>query len=186
MRSVSSAPMPASGSSSSSTRGLVARHIATSSWRLAPWLKVPAMRDATSSRPAAANASRAAPLLIAHSCEAWQGEEMVGGLYGVSLGAAFFGESMFATVDDASKVAFVWFARQLRASWWLIFYLPAIALASWAGSARFGGHDYLTWGWDLVVVASLGLIFFIWGVRSGWSTPAVQQAIEFQKSQTSC
>ena len=44
---------------------------------------------------------------IAHSCEAWQGEEMVGGLYGVSLGAAFFGESMFATVDDASKVAFV-------------------------------------------------------------------------------
>jgi len=43
---------------------------------------------------------------VAHSCEAWQGEEMVGGLYGVSLGAAFFGESMFATVDDASKVAF--------------------------------------------------------------------------------
>ncbi len=43
---------------------------------------------------------------IAHSCEAWQGDELVGGLYGVSLGAAFFGESMFATTDDASKVAF--------------------------------------------------------------------------------
>jgi hypothetical protein len=68
------------------------------------------------------------------------------------------------------------FARQLRVSWWLILYLPTIALVSWAGSARFGGHDYLTWGWDLVVVASLGLIFFIWGVRSGWRTPAVQQA----------
>ena len=68
------------------------------------------------------------------------------------------------------------FARQLRASWWLIVYLPTIAFVSWAGSARFGGHDYLTWGWDLSVVAALGLMFFIWGVKSGWSTPAVQQA----------
>lgn len=68
------------------------------------------------------------------------------------------------------------FARQLRASWWLIFYLPTIAFVSWAGSASFGGHDYLTWGWDLVVVAALGLIFFIWGAKSGWCTPAIQQA----------
>lgn len=75
-----------------------------------------------------------------------------------------------------AKNRWVDFARQMRASWWLILYLPAVALVSWAGSARFGGHDYLTWGWDLLVVASLGLIFFIWGVRSGWSTPAVQQA----------
>jgi amino acid transporter len=75
-----------------------------------------------------------------------------------------------------AKNRWVDFGRQLRASWWLILYLPTIALVSWAGSARFGGHDYLTWGWDLGVVAALGLIFFIWGVRSGWSTPAVQQA----------
>jgi len=68
------------------------------------------------------------------------------------------------------------FARQLRAAWWLIIYLPAIAFVSWAGSTRFGGHDYLRWGWDLVVVATLGLIFFVWGVKSGWSTPAAQQA----------
>ena len=68
------------------------------------------------------------------------------------------------------------FARQLRASWWLIVYLPTIAIVSWAGSARFGGHDYLTWGWDLMVVAALGLIFFMWGAKSGWSTPAAQQA----------
>ena len=39
--------MPASGSSSSSTRGAVARHIAISSWRLAPWLRVPAVRAAS-------------------------------------------------------------------------------------------------------------------------------------------
>lgn len=68
------------------------------------------------------------------------------------------------------------FARQLRAAWWLIVYLPTIAAVSWAGSARFGGRDYLQWGWDLLVVAVLGLIFFSWGVRSGWSTPAAQQA----------
>lgn len=44
---------------------------------------------------------------FAHSFEAWRGDELAGGLYGVSLGAAFFGESMFADRSDASKVAFV-------------------------------------------------------------------------------
>jgi leucyl/phenylalanyl-tRNA--protein transferase len=44
---------------------------------------------------------------FAHSFEAWDGESLAGGLYGVSLGAAFFGESMFADRPDASKVALV-------------------------------------------------------------------------------
>lgn len=43
---------------------------------------------------------------LAHSVEAWQNGELVGGLYGVSLGKAFFGESMFYKVTDASKVAY--------------------------------------------------------------------------------
>src|SRR5512138_3154287 len=43
----------------------------------------------------------------AHSFEAWSGEALAGGLYGVSLGGAFFGESMFSERTDASKVAFV-------------------------------------------------------------------------------
>lgn len=51
----------------------------------------------------------------AHSMEVWRGEELVGGLYGVSLGAAFFGESMFSRASDASKVGFVYQARQLGA-----------------------------------------------------------------------
>ena len=42
---------------------------------------------------------------LAHSVEAWQGGELVGGLYGVALGGAFFGESMFSVERDASKVA---------------------------------------------------------------------------------
>jgi leucyl/phenylalanyl-tRNA--protein transferase len=50
---------------------------------------------------------------LAHSVEAWRGEKLVGGLYGVSLGAAFFGESMFARSPDASKVAFVALVEQL-------------------------------------------------------------------------
>lgn len=43
---------------------------------------------------------------FAHSIEAWQEGRLVGGLYGVSLGAVFYGESMYADVPDASKVAF--------------------------------------------------------------------------------
>lgn len=50
---------------------------------------------------------------LAHSAEAWSEGELVGGLYGVSLGSAFFGESMFATRPDASKVAFVTLVQQL-------------------------------------------------------------------------
>ena len=50
---------------------------------------------------------------LAHSIEAWQGDELVGGLYGVALGGAFFGESMFAEAPDASKVAFATLVRQL-------------------------------------------------------------------------
>jgi leucyl/phenylalanyl-tRNA--protein transferase len=52
---------------------------------------------------------------FAHSAETWLDGELVGGLYGVSLGAAFFGESMFTRRPDASKVAFVVLVRQLRA-----------------------------------------------------------------------
>jgi leucyl/phenylalanyl-tRNA---protein transferase len=51
---------------------------------------------------------------FAHSFEAWDGEALAGGLYGVSLGAAFFGESMFADRPDASKVAFVQAVEWLR------------------------------------------------------------------------
>jgi len=50
----------------------------------------------------------------AHSVEAWQGEQLAGGLYGVSLGGAFFGESMFHHVRDASKVALVALVQRLR------------------------------------------------------------------------
>jgi leucyl/phenylalanyl-tRNA--protein transferase len=51
----------------------------------------------------------------AHSIEVWQGEKLVGGLYGVKLGRAFFGESMFSRATDASKVALAWLVARLQA-----------------------------------------------------------------------
>ena len=50
---------------------------------------------------------------FAHSAEAWHDGRLVGGLYGVSLGSIFFGESMFASEPDASKIAFVTLVRQI-------------------------------------------------------------------------
>jgi len=51
---------------------------------------------------------------FAHSIEAWHGDDLVGGLYGVSLRAAFFGESMFSRMTDASKIALVHLMARLR------------------------------------------------------------------------
>ena len=51
----------------------------------------------------------------AHSVECWQGDNLVGGLYGVALGGAFFGESMFSRVRDASKVALAHLVARLIA-----------------------------------------------------------------------
>ena len=51
----------------------------------------------------------------AHSIEVWNAGKLVGGLYGVKLGRAFFGESMFSRMTDASKVALAWLVARLKA-----------------------------------------------------------------------
>jgi len=51
---------------------------------------------------------------VAHSVECWEGDELVGGLYGIAIGRVFFGESMFSRRSDASKVAFVRLVEMLR------------------------------------------------------------------------
>lgn len=53
---------------------------------------------------------------LAQSVEVWQGEQLVGGLYGVALGRMFYGESMFARVTDASKIALAHLVAYLRAN----------------------------------------------------------------------
>lgn len=57
---------------------------------------------------------------FAHSVEAWRDGQLVGGLYGVSIGGAFFGESMFSVVTDASKVCLVHLAARLLAGGYVL------------------------------------------------------------------
>jgi amino acid transporter len=65
------------------------------------------------------------------------------------------------------------FGRQLRGAWWLGAYLLAITVLSWAGSKEFEGHGYIGYGWDQLCVAVASIIFYFWGLRSGWRTPGV-------------
>ncbi len=57
---------------------------------------------------------------VAHSVESWQDGELAGGLYGISMGGAFFGESMFFFRPNASKVAFAWLVAHLRRKGYLL------------------------------------------------------------------
>lgn len=58
---------------------------------------------------------------FAHSLEIWQGRDLVGGVYGVALGGAFFGESMFSKVRDASKIALAYLVARLNAGGFSLF-----------------------------------------------------------------
>jgi amino acid transporter len=75
------------------------------------------------------------------------------------------------------------FPRQLAGAWWMIAYLPTLALLSWAGSPDFGGHGYLPYGWDLALVALAGVVFYFWGLRCGWRTPEVEAIASAAKLQ---
>ena len=68
------------------------------------------------------------------------------------------------------------FGRHLAGAWWLIAYLPTIALVSYLGSQRFGGLDMIPYPMDLALVGVIGMAFYVWGVASGWRTPAVEAA----------
>jgi amino acid transporter len=68
------------------------------------------------------------------------------------------------------------FRRQLAGAAWLIAYLPTVALLSWIGSTKFGGLGYLSYGWDLLVVAIVALFFYAWGLRCGWRTPDMESS----------
>jgi leucyl/phenylalanyl-tRNA--protein transferase len=78
-----------------------------------------------------------------HTVEARAGGELVGGLYGVSIGGAFFGESMFHRARDASKVAFVHLAARLRKGGWRLLDAQFVTdhLAT-LGAVEIGRDDY--------------------------------------------
>ncbi len=74
------------------------------------------------------------------------------------------------------------FGRQMKGAWWLIAYMFTLAAVSYLGSAEFGGHGYIPYGWDLVVVGVIGLVFFVWGSMSGWRTPSIE-AIQIEEAE---
>ena len=65
--------------------------------------------------------------------------------------------------------------RQLKAAAWMMAYMPTLALVSYLGSHRFGGTGLIPYGYDLAVVAVLGIGFYVWAVRSGWRTPFIDE-----------
>ncbi|MBC3495703.1 APC family permease [Pseudomonas sp. SWRI100] len=68
-------------------------------------------------------------------------------------------------------------SRDVRAAAWLIVYLPVAAVTSYIGSPSFGGIGVLSEGWDMLVVAVVALLFFKWGVNSGYRTPYLVERI---------
>jgi leucyl/phenylalanyl-tRNA--protein transferase len=88
----------------------------------------------------------------AHSVEAWLDGNLVGGLYGVSLGAAFFGESMFSRVTDASKVALVHLAARLRLGGYRLLDTQFLT----AHLARFGGIEISRARYHRLLAEALG------------------------------
>ncbi|KOG91380.1 amino acid:proton symporter [Streptomyces varsoviensis] len=61
----------------------------------------------------------------------------------------------------------------LKAGAWMVAYLLVMACVSWAGGTDFGGQGYLAEGWDIVTVVLIGLVFYVWGVRSAWRNPSL-------------
>nr|WP_241024300.1 APC family permease [Burkholderia sp. Ac-20365] len=69
-----------------------------------------------------------------------------------------------------AKSGFAGFNQDLKAAWWLVAYLPVMAILSLIGSKQFGGLGVLPYGWDMVVVIVFSLIFYYWGVHTGYRT----------------
>jgi leucyl/phenylalanyl-tRNA--protein transferase len=82
---------------------------------------------------------------FAHSLEVWREDALVGGIYGVKLGRAFFGESMFSLTTDASKVALAWLVARLKAGGFTLLDCQFMTdhLAS-LGAIAISREDYVT------------------------------------------
>ncbi len=68
------------------------------------------------------------------------------------------------------KAGWSGWGRDLKAAWWLVAYLPTMAVLSLIGSKEFGGHGVLPYGCDMLVVAAIALGFYYWGVHTGYRT----------------
>lgn len=102
---------------------------------------------------------------FAHSIEAWSGSELAGGLYGVAVGGAFFGESMFYSQPDASKAALVTLMRALEQRGFILFDCQQTT----AHMVRFGGFEVARVDFLSRLRGALELPFLRgpWGLRNG-------------------
>jgi amino acid transporter len=66
---------------------------------------------------------------------------------------------------------------ELRHARWLLLYLPALVVMSWAGSTEFGGHGWIPYGWDMAAVAVVSAAFCHWGASAGMTKPAVEELL---------
>ncbi|TCP38717.1 leucyl/phenylalanyl-tRNA--protein transferase [Rhodovulum marinum] len=113
----------------------------------------------------------------AHSLEVWEGGALVGGVYGVTLGGAFFGESMFSRRTDASKVALAYLVDRLRAGGFRLFDTQFITPhLRRLGAIEIGKQDYM---------ARLGKALELKADFTAPETPASGQALLQRRTQTS-
>lgn len=83
---------------------------------------------------------------IAHSMEVWEGDELVGGLYGLAIGPVFFGESMFSRRDNASKIAFVSLVQKLaKLDYHLIDCQVSSPFLASFGAREIPRREFMTW-----------------------------------------
>ena len=93
----------------------------------------------------------------AHSVEVWQDEKLVGGLYGISIGKCFFGESMFAKVSNASKAGFITMVQKLESIGF-----EMIDCQTETGHLRSLGADFIDRKDDSCFRRSAKTIIFYW------------------------
>jgi amino acid transporter len=74
------------------------------------------------------------------------------------------------------------FREQFLSGIWMIVYLLCMILMSCLGSDRFGGKDIIPYGWDMITVAVISLMFYYWGVRSGRNTAYMAEAIKINNA----
>ncbi len=119
---------------------------------------------------------------FAHSIECWREDELVGGLYGVSLGGAFFGESMFSLATDASKVALIHLLARLKLGGFVLLDVQFVTehLAQF-GVVEIPARDYLLVLNDALRVAAQ----FPVEVSEEESDSAVEAALRQSSTQTS-
>ena len=108
----------------------------------------------------------------AHSLECWQDGALVGGLYGVSLGGAFFGESMFSRARDASKVALVHLVARLKVGGFVLLDTQFLT----AHLAQFGTIEIPQAAYLARLKRAIGVQAY-WPEPSGsWVTPSLSEA----------